>query len=215
MFVVVKEILFFLKTGSVTNFAFDTDFKLILYVYLLKVLSFIMLVLSGLFIFNLDFSAGVNSVPSGKYLKDFLNFLILAPVLEEIACRYHNQLKVSSVLISLAASCLLFYDKLWFLLIVSLYFFLLLYLIAKNIELDQLFVIYISAFIFGLSHSVYSGGFYGFESSISFFFMFCFRFVGGLLYSYLFFKKGIYWPVILHFFWNLVPFVLTQLSLIV
>jgi membrane protease YdiL (CAAX protease family) len=83
---------------------------------------------------------------------------------------------------------------------------------SLNKQTNNLIFVYISAFIFGISHLAYKDISFSYEEILSLIYIFTPKFFSGLIYSYIFFKKGILFSVILHSLWNLLPFIINQLA---
>ncbi len=212
MALLIKDIYYFLTTGKTTDSYFNSNLKLLFDLYIIKAVFFLLLVFINFYVFDFKIDGNIEGLHRQSFFKDFLNFLILAPILEEILCRLHINLKVRNIIFSIIASCILFYDQLWFLVFLIVYFFILILISSLNERVSKLIFVYISAFIFGISHLAYKDITFSFEEILSLIYIFTPRFFGGLIYSYIFFKKGIHFSIILHFLWNLLPFIVNELA---
>jgi len=212
MTLLIKDIFYFLTTGKTTDKYFNSNLKLLFDLYIIKAGFFFLIVFINLFLFDFRIDGNIEGLHRQGFLKDFINFLILAPILEEILCRLHINLKVRNITFSIIASCILFYDQIWFLIFLIVYFLILILISSLNKQVNKLIFVYISAFIFGISHLAYRDISFSYEEILSLIYIFTPRFFGGLIYSYIFFKKGIHFSIILHFLWNLLPFIINQLA---
>ncbi|EAZ81072.1 CPBP family glutamic-type intramembrane protease [Algoriphagus machipongonensis] len=212
MVVLIKDIFFFLTSGRKVEETFKSNRKLIFNLYILKAGIFLLFVFLNFFLFNFKIDGRVEGYVGLGFFKDLINYLILAPILEEILFRYHNNLKIGNIIASLIATCLIFYDHIWFLSLLILYFLVLILISSLKKEVDNLVIVYVSAFIFGASHLAYIEGSFSFEDILSYVYIFLPKFLSGLIYSYVFFKKGICFSILLHFLWNLLPFIIDQIT---
>ncbi|SEF91916.1 CPBP family glutamic-type intramembrane protease [Algoriphagus boritolerans] len=212
MTLLIKDIYYFLTTGKTTDAYFNSNLKLLFDLYIIKAGLLLFFVFINLYVFDSKLDGNIEGLHRQGFFKDFINFLILAPILEEILCRLHINLKVRNIIFSIIATCILFYDQIWFLVFLILYFTILILISSLNNRVNNLIFVYISAFIFGISHLAYRDISFSHEEILSLIYIFTPRFLGGLIYSYIFFKKGIHFCIILHFLWNLPPFIINQLA---
>ncbi|WP_373282246.1 CPBP family glutamic-type intramembrane protease [Belliella aquatica] len=136
----------------------------------------------------------------------FLNMIILAPILEELTCRLHTGLKLYQILISLIGAVVLFHDSWIILSLFVCYFFLLFFMVSIGVRVNRRFIIYFSALIFGVLHI----DFYDFNWLANFgntFFVVITRIFSGLLFTYVFYQKGILFSILFHMIWNMMPFI--------
>lgn len=212
MIILIKDIFFFLSSGRTSDESLNSNIKLIFNLYILKIGIFLLFVLLNFSFFDFKIDGRIEGLYNLGFFKQLVNFLILAPILEEILFRYHLKLKVGNIIASIIVTGLIFHDQIWFLLFLNLYFFILILMSSLKKKVNDLIIVYISAFIFGISHLAYKELSFSFEYMLSCIYIFTPRFLGGLIYSYVFFKKGICFSILLHFLWNLLPFIINQLS---
>lgn len=171
--------------------------------YALKWFLFLFFIIFQLIFFNLKNNNGSSVFNGDNYFKIFINVVFLAPILEEIVFRYHNDLRFKNLLFSILASITLFHDSLSVLFVILSYFLILLTLLKLNLKIKRLALVYISSFMFAILHVIFFESSDNIENLV---FIFLPRFFGGLLFCYVFFKKGIALSILLHMFWNLFPF---------
>ncbi|MFN4000013.1 type II CAAX prenyl endopeptidase Rce1 family protein [Algoriphagus sp.] len=208
----IQDIFLFLTTGRVSEESIGSNIKLLINLYILKYGFYLLFALLNLFLFDLRIDGNIKGLNRQGFFKDLINFLILAPIIEEIICRFHLNLKLKNITLSLIATCIIFYDQIWFLLFLISYFLILILISSLKKQSNNFIFVYISAFIFGVSHLAYKDLSYSYEDILSYIYIFTPRFLSGLIYSYLFFKKDIYFSIFLHFLWNLFPFIIYQLA---
>ncbi len=211
MLILVKDFYNFLISGTVSNQSIGIKKRFFLNLLILKGFVFLFFVLLNLFFFNLKIRTEPLVFDGDNFFKIFFNVVLLAPILEELIFRYHIKIQYNNIIFSFLASCLVFYDSILFLTVLTAYFIILLVFLRLNTKINPLILVYISAFIFGVSHVVYTDYSFTFEGVINLFFVFAPRFLSGLIFSYVFFKKGIISSIFLHLIWNFIPFLLVFL----
>lgn len=212
MFTILKDVLFFLTKGRPYDKFYELNIKLLIYLYFIKVGFFLFLFLLNFFLFNLKIEGNVEGLHKQGFFIDLINILILAPILEEILFRFHLNLKLRNIVFSIIATCVMFYDHIWLLSVLIFYFSILILLPRFRERANNLIFVYLSAFFFGISHLAYKELLFSLEDILSYVYTFTPKFFSGLIYSYVFFKKGLYFSILLHFLWNLLPFIIDQLA---
>lgn|GEM_PF-2522418 len=212
MMFIIKDILLFLTKGKTSHEFSESNTNFLKNLYLIKVGFFLILFLLNLLLFDLKIKGNIEGLNKQGFFIDSLNILLLAPILEEILFRFHLNLKLKNIIFSTIAACIFFYDHFWFLLVLILYFSILILINKRNKPSNDLIFVYISAFIFGIAHLAYRDLNLAYEDILSYIYIFTLRFFNALIYSYVFFKRGIYFSILLHFLWNFFPFLIDQLA---
>lgn len=207
----ITDLYKFLITGTLSNQSDSSKKNFFINAYFLKWIVYLFFALFTLFVFEHRIKNESHVFDGDNLFIIFLNVVILAPILEEVLYRYHTKLHYKNVVLSIITSIILFYDSLMMLSIIVSYFVILLVCLKLNIKVKQLILVYISTFLFGVSHVIFVKYPFLFENFENSFFVFGMRFFSGFLFCYVFHKKGILSSIIFHSIWNLGPFLLVLL----
>lgn len=190
------------------NFTFPpiTNGKFYLNLFLFKALVFVFVVLIFRILLGYGGSDNAHLLGDKGILKIFLNFIILAPILEEIVFRYHTNMKLRSIVISFVGAIILFYDSVFGLVLIGGYLGILFTFKKSGFHVSQLFLVYTSSIMFGIAHIAFVDYSVFSENFINTTFVITTRFFSGLIACYVFYIKGILASIIFHGVWNLLPF---------
>jgi membrane protease YdiL (CAAX protease family) len=210
--VLIRDFCKFLVHGKVYDAHNKLDRTFIFSYLFLKVFIVVLFVLIK-YLFSESISEQKNDVFSDtNSLKLFMNVVILAPILEEIICRYHFKFSYKSIFISILFACFWLYDDLNFLLVLLIYFFILLTLIRANIRFNKMIFVYISSTIFAFLHLMAYPDILQSQNVMDIILILSPHFFGGLLLSYVFFRNGIFTAIALHSLWNFIPYTINLLK---
>ncbi|AFL84783.1 CAAX amino terminal protease family [Belliella baltica DSM 15883] len=208
MFIIIKDFGRFLVSKKESNQILLSNFKFLANALFLKWIIFSVFLLLNFLVFNQSLPKSNSVFGEDNIIKIFLNVVILAPILEELVFRYHIGNKLKHIVFSAIASIILFYDSLIVLSVLLLFFLILSFFLKNKIKVKNLILVYTSSIMFGVLHVTFTENFYLLENLTNSIFVFITKFFGGLLFCYVFDKKGIFLSIILHMLWNLVPFLL-------
>jgi membrane protease YdiL (CAAX protease family) len=201
----------FLITGSLSNQWKFSNKIFLMNAYVLKGFIYFLFVFIQLLFFKEEMRNENHVFEGDNFIIIFLNVVVLAPILEELFYRYHTKFQIKNIFFSLLAAIILCYDNFIMLFLIISYFMILLAVLKLDIKINRLILVYISSLIFGISHVVYSENSHFLGDFVNSIFIFAPRVFSGLLFCYVFHKKGIFSSIILHSAWNLVPFLLVFL----
>jgi membrane protease YdiL (CAAX protease family) len=174
-------------------------------------LFFIKFYLLGLYIglvtivFGLGEFSNIEQRAGSSIVHTFVNFIVLAPILEELIFRNHLSLKLENILLALLLSIILFWGD-WFIVILLWYFILVGYTRIRKIFISRLLLIYSSSIIFAFAHHYQIIDWNNSGTIVDFFLKSVPQFIGGLFYCYIYFRNGVIVSMLFHAFWNLLPF---------
>lgn len=202
----IRDFYSFIKTGSIEAENKLTVRKFLVRAFILKLSFYVLLLVFSYLLFNFNYGNSDFLFKDKTLWIVFLNMIILAPILEELTCRLHTGLKLYQIIISLVGAVILFHNS-WLILSFFVCYFFLLFLILKiGVRVNRSYIIYSSALIFGILHI----DFYDFNWLENFgytFFVVITRIFSGLLFTYVFYQKGILFSILFHIIWNMMPFI--------
>ena len=204
--VIITNLYYFLTTGKISDLQLKLNSKFIFSYISLKISIIILFLLVKIIFFGLGVTYRNEVFENPNFLKLFLNILIIAPLFEEMICRYHLNFSKKSIFISSIFACVFLYDELTLLFIILIYLGLLVFMIVKNLRFNRLTFVYLSSFIFACSHLISYPQILVNRNLIEAVFVIGPHFFGGLLLSYVFFRNGIIASIALHSLWNLIPY---------
>lgn len=208
----ISNFYYFLNKGILIKNDPKFDFKFFLSIFLFKIIFLLIIGFIQFFFINYNLDMKNKVFLDESYLKIFLNLVIIAPILEEFIFRYHLKLDVKRVFVSFLFSCFLFYDNLFFLLLMTIYFAFLIYNIRKNNNINVLVFVYLSSVLFAVGH------FYSYSETVSvdnfyqFVLLFISHFIGALILGYIFKRNGLLFSILFHSAFNFFPFMILALK---
>lgn len=207
MIKVIESFFKFLISGEIEGLSNISKKKFYILLFLFKWFLFVGILLSFKFFLGYEGRNNNDLFEDKETWKVFLNIVILAPILEELVFRYHTKLEYKFVLVSLFAALVLFHDSTIGLIFSVIYFIFLLISLKLEIKINNLLLIYFSAFLFGFAHVAYSDYSILSENFGNTSFVILSRFLSGLLTCYVYYFRGILASIIFHAAWNLLPFI--------
>lgn len=202
----IKSLLFFAQSGEIKEVDKELGAAFFARLYFLKYGVFILYFLTVAFLYGFEIFQGMGNKANDNVFLTFLNFVIMAPVLEELIFRNHLNLKPVNLILSVLIMLYVYWGDGFSFLMFG--YFILAWLVKNNKgPKTKLCLIYFSSILFGFAH-YYQIIDWSNKETLSMFFLRSFPHVlGGLIYAYLYFRTwGIMAAIFFHAIWNLVPF---------
>jgi membrane protease YdiL (CAAX protease family) len=207
----IKNLLFFLQSGEIKETDRGLSPAFFARLYFLKFGLLVLYILTMAFFYGFEFFQGMESKANNSIFLTFLNFVILAPVLEELIFRNHLNLKPINLILSGLILLFLFWGD-GFIFVMLGYFSLVWFLRNRNGPKTTLFLIYLSSLLFGFSHYYQIIDWSNMETILMFILRSVPHVLSGIILSYLYFRNGILVAISFHALWNLMPFLSTWLD---
>lgn len=201
----IRRLLFFAKTGEIQEADKELNLAFFVKLFFLKLGLLIFYFIIVVLVLGFDLFQGFESKASDCMLITFLNFIILAPILEELIFRNHLNLKLNNIGLALLVAVFLFWGEGFFVVIMG-YLILVGLIINYRKPNTKLLLIYLSSLLFAFAHHYQIIDWANMETISKFILKSFPHFISGIILSYLYFRNGILAAMFFHAFWNLLPF---------